>query len=271
MELKRAGVGDLDMAFVDQGTGPVVLLVHGFPLSHAMWQFQIDALADTYRVIAPDLRGCGESRAEFDEGNSPHVLSMETHAADLAALLDVLGIDGPVTFCGLSMGGYIAWQFLRQFRERVGALILCDTRSAPDSEDAREQRYVMADRVLLFGSTIAASAMIPKMFSRDVIQRNVPVVDATRNVIAATDPMAIAAALRGMAGREGAEDLLRSIDVPTLLVCGEHDEISTPEEMRGIADRIEGAELVVVPDAGHMSPLENPAAVNEAMATFLAN
>jgi pimeloyl-ACP methyl ester carboxylesterase len=267
--MKTLRVNDLDMAFVDQGSGPIVLAVHGFPLSHAMWQSQIDALSDQFRVIVPDLRGCGASHFEFDHPKTAS-LTMETHADDLAALLDALGIDEPVTFCGLSMGGYIAWQFFRRHRAKLGRLILCDTRSAADSDDARKQRHLMATGALTFGSKVAASVMIPKMFWKGSLQRDPQIAEPTREVVRATPPATIAAALRGMAQRSDSADLLPTIDVPTLLLGGEHDEISTPEEMQGIAAAIPGAKFVLVPDAGHMAPIENPTVVNDAIRDFLS-
>lgn len=268
MKLNKTRIDDFEMAYVDEGTGPVVLLVHGFPLSQAMWRFQTEELSSAYRVIVPDLRGFGESRYAFDDPRTAS-LTMDSHADDLAAMLDVLKIREPVVFGGLSMGGYIAWQFVRRHRERVGKLILCDTRSAPDTEEARDNRYTLAGSVLGAGSNIAAEVMIPKMFCSDSIAAKQEFVEETRDVIRATPPVSIAAALRGMAVRTDSADLLPKIDVPALLMAGTHDELSPPAEMRGIADAISGAKFVEIPEAGHMAPLENAAAANVAMREFL--
>ncbi|MCG8585238.1 MAG: alpha/beta hydrolase [Pirellulales bacterium] len=268
MQLSNTRINDFNFSYVDEGTGPVVLLVHGFPLSHLMWRFQVEALRESYRVIVPDLRGFGESKQDFADPQTAS-LTMEEHADDLAALLDATDVREPVAFAGLSMGGYIAWQFWRRHRERVDKLILCDTRSAPDTDEARENRYKLASSVLSAGSTIAADVMIPKMFWRGSIEAGNDYVDETREVIRATPPVSIAAALRGMAVRTDSADLLPEIDVPTLLIAGTHDELSPPAEMRGIADAIAGSTFVEIPDAGHMSPLENSAAVNEALLAFL--
>ncbi len=266
--MKTLRNNEFEMAYVDQGRGAVLLLVHGFPLSHAMWRFQIDALSDEFRVIAPDLRGFGASRWSFDNPKAAS-LSMETHADDMAKLLEGLGIVEPVVFCGLSMGGYVAWQFVRRHAARLGGLILCDTRSVADTDEARRQRHSMADRVLELGSQIAADAMMPKLFHRGAIERNSDVAAAARRVICETAPETIAATQRGMAVRIDAALLLPEISVPTLVLCGEYDEISPPDEMRTIAAAIPDANFIVIEDAGHLAPLENPAAVNESIRTFL--
>jgi pimeloyl-ACP methyl ester carboxylesterase len=266
--MKKLRVRDFDMAYVDRGDGQVLLLVHGFPLSHAMWRFQLDALSDSFRVIAPDLRSFGESRVDFPDAQSA-CITMESHADDLAALVDALGIKEPIAFCGLSMGGYVAWQFWRRHPDRVGKLILCDTRSAADDDAARQKRYDLAQRVLESGSQIAADAMLPRLFWKEAVRQDSPTARETRQVMCDTPPAAVAAALRGMAVRSDAADLLPTIDVPTLVFCGEHDEISPAEEMRSFAAKIPGATYVKIRDAGHMSPLENPAAVNDAIRAFL--
>ena len=105
--MKTLEVNGIELATLDRGSGPPVLLVHGFPLDHTMWDAQVEALSEQYRVIAPDLRGFG--RSGVTEGK----VTMEQFADDLAGLLDGLEVAGPVVFCGLSMGGYVAWEFWR--------------------------------------------------------------------------------------------------------------------------------------------------------------
>ena len=126
--MHRAKLSTVELAYVDHGIGPPILLVHGFPLDHSMWSAQIDALAGRYRVIAPDLRGFGES--SLGDADPEVGVSMERYADDLAELLDVLAVADPVVLVGFSMGGYIAWQFVRKHAVRLRALIQCDTRAA---------------------------------------------------------------------------------------------------------------------------------------------
>lgn len=248
---------------MDQGSGPPLLLVHGFPLDHTMWVGQIDELADKHRVIAPDLRGFGSSTV------TAGTVTMEQMADDLACLLDALEIRDPVTFCGLSMGGYVAWQFFRRHRAKLARLILCDTRAQADTDQAAALRRETAERVLAEGPGFVADAMIDKLFAPTTHSDHPGRIQATRDTILSTAPDGIAAAARGMAQRPDMTRLLPEIDVPTLVLCGRHDAISTVDEMRQIAAAIPAARFVEISAAGHMAPLENPAEVNQAIRLFL--
>jgi pimeloyl-ACP methyl ester carboxylesterase len=228
-----------------------------------MWRSQIDAFRDTHRVIAPDLRGFGQSAVT--EGT----VTMEQFADDLAALLDALGVKEPVVLCGLSMGGYVAFQFFRKYRSRVRGLILCDTRAIPDTPEGAAGRRKLAATLVEKGSRAAFEAMQPKLFAAATPERRPTVVDEVRQMILNTSPQGMAAALRGMAERPDSTRLLPAIDVPTLVMVGDEDRISPPDEMRQIAAAIPSAWFVEVSDAGHMAPMENPAAVNAAMTQFL--
>jgi pimeloyl-ACP methyl ester carboxylesterase len=257
-------IGDVQLAVKDRGDGPALLLVHGFPLDHRMWEEQIDVLSDVARVIAPDLRGFGSS------GVTPGTVTMGQFADDLAALLDVLQIDEPITLCGLSMGGYIALAFWRRHRDRLARLILCDTRAGADTDQVRQGRLAMAEQVLASGSSIVVGAMLPRLLAEATTQRRPAVIERLAEMIGQMHPEAIAAAQRGMAAREDSIAILGQIDVPTLVVCGQHDAVSPPAEMQAMAAAMRDARFVEIPDAGHMSPMENPAAVNAAVRDFLA-
>jgi 3-oxoadipate enol-lactonase len=257
-------VNGVELHVVDQGQGAPVLLVHGFPLDYSMWQFQLPVLAEHYRVIAPDLRGFGLSG-----GPGTDVVTMEQLADDLAGLLDALEIDEPVVLCGLSMGGYVAWQFWRRHRQKLKALILCDTRAAADSAEAAEQRRESAMRVLHEGCQALADGLLQKLFAAVTVKNQPALVKETRNVILSCAPLAVAAALRGMADRHDFSDSLPNIDCPALLLGGEVDAISPPTEMQGIAGKIPGARWEKIAAAGHMAPLEKPQEVNAILLDFL--
>lgn len=284
-------IGDVSLAVEDRGQGTPLLLVHGFPLSRAMWNAQLDDLAGDFRVIAPDLRGFGESplgdvasaarsrggkpddrAAGQPDGASakPAALTMERLADDLARLLQELRIDEPIVFCGLSMGGYIAWRFWRKYAARLRGLILCDTRAGGDTPEARENRLRMAEGVVEWGSPAIAAAMVTKLFSPTTIKRRPALVDEIRKTIGATCPHTIAAAQRGMAARADMTASLPTIDAPALLICGEHDQLSPAAEMREIAEAMPRADFVEVAGAGHMAPMEQPAEVNRAIRRFMA-
>jgi pimeloyl-ACP methyl ester carboxylesterase len=254
----------MPLSFVERGQGTPLVLVHGFPLDRSMWHAQLSGLPDTCRLIAPDLRGFGKS--EVTEGT----VTMAQMADDIAALLDDLAIREPVVFCGLSMGGYVGWQFALRHGSRLAKLILCDTRSAADSADAVAGRLKTAERVLQEGAGVVAEGMLPKLFAPETHKIQPEIVAATKQVILRTAPAGIAAALRGMAERPDVTADLAEIDVPALLLCGQHDGISPPEEMRGIAQKLPKGRFLEIKDAGHMSPLEQPAAVNDAIRSFLA-
>jgi pimeloyl-ACP methyl ester carboxylesterase len=262
--MKNIKLRDAVLNVADVGSGPILLLVHGFPLDHSMWRHQLESLSDAYRVIAPDLRGFGTSSGAAD------TMTMELFADDLAELLDGLEIREPVAFCGLSMGGYVAWQFWKRHASRLARLILCDTRAGADTEEAAKGRQKMAQRVLNEGAVIVAEAMLPKLFAENSAREQADTVEATRQVMLATASTAIAGALRGMAQRPDMTSELPNIAVPTLVICGEQDAIVSVFEMRSIANALPNATFVAVPGCGHMSPLEDPTAVNAAIRSFLA-
>jgi 3-oxoadipate enol-lactonase len=261
--MRSISLADVELAVEDRGSGPVLFFVHGFPLDHTMWRWQIDEFSQRYRVLAPDLRGFGQSTL----GDGP--VTMRRYADDLAELLDQLDVRDKNVFCGLSMGGYIAWQFWQKYAERLAALVFCDTRAVADTPQAKTGRTELAARVKAEGPQAAADAMLPKLFGPESQRDHPAAIAETRAAIVRNSPTGIAAALAGMAERPDSSDMLAGINVPTLVIVGEHDTLSPPAEMRGIADRIPGAQFALIPAAGHMSPLENPPAFNAALEHFL--
>jgi pimeloyl-ACP methyl ester carboxylesterase len=265
--MQRAALSTVELAYVDRGAGTPVVLVHGFPLDHTMWAAQIDALADKCRVIAPDLRGFGQStlgNADLERG-----IWMEQYADDLAELLDVLAIREPIVLVGFSMGGYIAWQFVRKYANRLKALVQCDTKAVADSDEARAGRLKMAANVAQWGTARVAEMMGPKLHAARSFEAKRGVVAEVRRIVEQTSPQAIASAQRGMAARPDMTGLLPQISVPTLIVVGAEDAISPPTEMKSIAAAIANAEYVEIPDAGHMTTMENPDATNTALREFI--
>jgi 3-oxoadipate enol-lactonase len=271
--MKTFRVHDLEMAVIEEGSGLPLLLVHGFPLDHSMWKYQIAEFAQHCRVIAPDLRGFGGTTVMPQSSTlaaaPPGKATMEQMADDLAALLDALGVQEKILFCGLSMGGYIGWQFARKYENRLRALVACDTRAIADTPEQAASRRELAERVLREGPAPVAETMLPKLFAGETQERRPDLVSATRDVIMRTRPEGISAALLGLAERPDVTEMLPKIGVATLVIVGEHDAISTPDEMQGIAESIPNAAWVVVPHAGHLSPLENPDVFNEALAQYI--
>ncbi|MCA9166932.1 MAG: alpha/beta hydrolase [Planctomycetales bacterium] len=263
--LRQVSANGHEFNCYDSGEGPTLLFVHGFPLDHTQWSAQFDELSRVARVIAPDLRGFGVNAAV--EGT----LQMSDFADDLAALLDALDISTPITLCGLSMGGYIAWQFWDRYRERLNGLILCDTRAKNDTEAVARGRLQLAERVIRDGFQTAGEDMLKKLLAPEN-QTELPHVAAQLlTVMTTTHRTTIAAALRGMAERPDMTERLGEIDLPVLVICGSEDVITPAEEMRQVAAALPRATYLEVPHAGHLSPLENPGIVNGEIRAFLGS
>jgi pimeloyl-ACP methyl ester carboxylesterase len=245
------------------GEGTPVVLLHAFPLDSRMWLPQVEGLAG-YQALVPDLRGFGAARAMAGERSPIDLL-----ADDVACLLDDRRLDR-VVLCGLSMGGYVALAFARRHPERLGGLVLLDTKAGPDSEAARGERLAMADRVRAEGVGFVPELMLPQLLGETSRRERPEVVERVTETILDQDPGGIAAAQRGMAERPDSTPSLAGIDVPTLVIVGAEDELAGPGEARTIAAAVRDARLVQVPGAGHLVNLEQPAAVNDVLLDFLA-
>lgn len=253
--------------FVRQyGRGIPVLCVHGFPLDHSMWRQQWEGLGDQFLFLAPDLAGFGRSILADDTQATD--ASLESDADDLAELLDRMG-HARVVFCGLSMGGYVGWQFWRRHPARVAGFVLCDTRAAADTPEVARGRRVMAERILKEGMEILVEPMLPRLFSNATLTAPDARIFGLIQRMRSCSPLAAARVLMAMANRPDMEALLPTIDLPTLLLCGEEDVITPPAEMQQMAARMPQAKLQRIPSAGHLAPAENAALVNRAIREFL--
>lgn len=251
----------LRLNYRDTGKGDPLLLLHAFPLSGRMWDGQIGRLGP-WRCLVPDLSGFGASEPAA-------VNRMSSFARDAVALLDHLGIERAVLM-GLSMGGYAALAFAEAFSERLRGLILADTRAGADSPEARERRLAGAQEVLEKGSGFLPDALVPKLLGATTRASNPGLVEQVRQWVAEAPPAGVAAAQRGMAMRPDRTSVIPRIAAPTLVIVGEEDELTPPAESRIMASAIPGAELAVVPGAGHLSNLEQPEAFNRVVSGFLA-
>jgi len=239
-------------------------MVHGYPFDHTLWQPQMEVLSDIAQVIAPDLRGFGQSDAP--EG----VYTMEAYADDLVALLDTVKIERAVV-CGLSMGGYIALAVWKKYASRVRGLILVDTRAGADAPAARQGRLDTVEQVRQHGSKPAADAMLPRLLTEATRQSRPDLVELVRALMLRQSPGGIIGAQLGMAERPDSTPILPTINVPTLAVFGDQDVITPAEtEGRSLAAAIPGAGLVIIPKAGHVASLEQPEVFNVAIREFLA-
>ncbi|MCB9851580.1 MAG: alpha/beta fold hydrolase [Phycisphaerales bacterium] len=257
--MRKAAVRGIEMAYDDVGAGPIVLCVHGFPLSHRLWLPTAERLSKSFRFLMPDLRGFGDSTATADA-------SMSDYADDLAAFLDALRIDGPVDVMGLSMGGYIVFEFVRRHAAKAKALVLADTQAGSDTPEKAKFRLDAADKVLAEGLRFVVDSMTPNLFAPDASSM---LVNEWRDIMLATDPRGAAAAMRAMASRADSTTTFAAIHQPTMVVVGEHDAITPPDVARVMADGIAGATLEVIPAIGHMSPVEAPDAYASIVGEFL--
>jgi 3-oxoadipate enol-lactonase len=258
-----AQVNGLRLAYGDRGREheTVLLLVHGFPLDRRLWAAQVDPFANMTRVISPDLRGHGRSQVV------PGPFTMEQHADDLAALLDHLKVRQTVV-AGLSMGGYVAFAFWRRYPQRVRGLILADTRAEPDGAAARAGRDAAMVTVQQMGAAAYADEMLPRLLAPANLA-DAKIAGAALKMMAEQPVEGIIGALGGLRDRTDSRDTLPTITVPTLVIAGDVDVITPPADARALTAAIPGARLVVIPKAGHLSPLENPRAFNAAVWTFL--
>jgi pimeloyl-ACP methyl ester carboxylesterase len=243
---------------------PAILFIHGFPFDHTMWRHQIAALSD-WECLAPDLQGAGSAPAPFE----PEAYSMAVYARDLVKVLDERSIDTAVV-CGLSMGGYITFELLRQFPKRVRAAVLCNTKSAADAPEGKRGRDALAEKARSNGASAVADELVPKALSRTTLERNQDVVREVRAMIERQRVDGIVGALRALRERPDSTPLLGKIRVPVLVLAGSDDQITPAAGMREMARAIPGAQFNLIQDAGHLSPFEQPATFNSTLSGFLA-
>src|SRR5215213_4888828 len=255
-------INNLNLAYTDTGAGHPVVLIHGYPFNRSLWTEQIPALSNGHRIIAPDLRGFGDSDASSDTS------TMDRLAADVAELMDHLEIPR-ATIGGLSMGGYVALAFYKQFPSRVRALVLADTRAQADTEEAKQTRAQQAEKALSEGMAGIADAMLPKLLTPETVSKHPEVVKRVRDMMLKTKPEGAAAALLGMAQRDDQSELLSKIKSPTLIIVGAEDAITPVADSEKMHHAIAGSRLRVIENAGHVSNVERTQQFNDALLHFL--
>lgn len=253
------------LTHTDQGSGQPLVLLHGFPLTRRMWDAEIQAWSPYYRVIAPDLRGFGET--PIGEGQ----FTMEGCAQDVEELLSELGIQQKIVLLGLSMGGYIAFEFIRKYQERLCALALVGTQPVADSEQARAARFETAEFVCREGTAALARRLIPRFLGKTTLENKPQVAEALSELIQYNTPQAIAKACHGLATRRDSTPLLASIQVPTLIVAGAEDALIMPVQAETMNRSIPNSKLIVVEQCGHLINLEQPQRLQNAVSPFLVS
>ena len=253
---------DAEIVYEIWGAGPPIVLLHPFPGNREFWKPVAPALESRYRLIVPDLRGHGDS----EPGDGP--ATMAKHARDLERILDATGV-GRASFVGVSIGGYILFEFWRRFSNRVTALALCDTKPQSDTAEGRASRLKVAADVLERGTGAFIESMIPKLLGHTTISTRPDLVDGARRMMQKMSPKGISAIQHGMAERPDSVADLKTINVPTLVAIGEEDILSTPADGELMRQHISGSQLKLIPKAGHWSPWEQPSAVGALLRQFL--
>lgn len=245
---------------------PPVIFIHGFPFSHRMWSFpggQTEALSGTHRVIAYDIRGHGES--EVGTGH----YTIELFVDDLIGLMDHLQIHKAV-LCGLSMGGYITLRAVERHPDRVLGLVLCDTRSEPDSNEGKIKRTAAIKNIQMNGMKTYAAEYVKNVFAPESFDRHPEAVKMIQSIVERTAPLSIFGSLLALASRTDTTPNLPNIACPTLIMVGEKDLLTPPASAEAMKEKIPGAEMHIIPNAAHMSNLEKPDIFNKHLVTFVS-
>ncbi len=262
----RHNASSADQFYVDNGNpnGIPVIFIHGFPFDSSTWTGQANALPSNFRPILYDVRGHGQSRA----GTFPY--SIEFLVDDLFGLIEGLELQQPV-LCGLSMGGYIALRAFEKWPAMFRGLILCDTRAEGDSNQAKINRAGAIKTIQTQGVKKYAEDCVNSLFWEDNLSKSIPEADYIKKIIESTDPEVLCASLMALAARTDSTEMLADINIPTLIMVGEHDKLTPPIAAELMHENIAGSELVIIKKAGHLSNIENPEDFNEAMLRFLGN
>ncbi len=254
--------GDAEIFYQILGDGAPVVLLHPFPVHHEFWLPVIRAIQGRYRLILPDLRGHGASGI----GNGP--ATMERHAEDLVRVIDDAGL-GRAVFIGVSIGGYVLFEFLRRYRNRVSALVLCNTKPQADTPEARAIRLQSAADVLERGTEIFFESMLPKLIGESTHTARPDLVLGALRMMRKMSAEDVAMVQRGMADRPDSVSSLAAIKVPTLILTGDEDVMTGVAEAEVMRKNIAGSQMKIIAKAGHYSAWERPDEVGKLLRQFL--
>lgn len=257
------------VTFESTGTQPgrsqpvrTLLLLHAFPLNADMWDAQAAALPAGWRIVAPDLRGFGQSSLPGGEA------AMDDYAGDLADLLDALHVHEAVV-AGNSIGGYIAFALLRNAPHYVSGLVLVDTKAQADSDEGRASRRRMLELIDRAGTAGVVDEMLPRLLGASTQRDRPDLIQRVRTLMISSTPQALKAAVTAMMGRPDSHDLLARIHLPALVIAGEEDALIPVSAAEQMQQAMPGSVLEIIPRAGHLPTLEQPAACNAVLKRFL--
>jgi len=250
--MEKVNVNGVQLAYERRGQGTPLVLLHGFPLDHHLWDEIVPFLEDTFDVILPDLRGFGESTTVDS------AYDMDDYASDIAGLLDALGIR-QAAVVGHSMGGYVALAFARLYPDRVRGLGLVSSQVLADPPERKEGRYKSAADVAENGIGSVVEAMAPKFTSNEELQ------SVARASMEKQQPAAYIGALKAMAERADSTALLSSFQFPVVLIHGDADSLIPIDRAREVKAALPQAHLVEISSAGHIPMLESKEKTAEAL------
>lgn len=254
--MEKVNVAGIDIAYVRRGKGSPLVLIHGYPLDHSIWDEIAPLLEEDFDLIIPDLRGFGQS--DLTEADD----SIVDYASDIADLLSHLKIR-KAYLAGHSMGGYVALAFAREYPERVSGLALVSSQAVADSPERKQGRYETAKQVIGHGAQVVVDAMAPKLSSVPRVQ------EFARSLISRQRPLGIYTALTAMAERPDSTDLLQTFKFPVVIVHGDADALIPVERAREMKMAIPQAHFIELVGLGHLPMMENPQEVAEALRFFV--
>lgn len=255
-------IGNTSWHYLEKGTGQPVVLVHGFPLDHRIWLNQLEGLSDRFRVIAVDLKGFGQSQ-------SAEAFSIDSMADDLAEFLSQINAT-PCVVAGLSMGGYVAFSLAVRHPELLKGLIIVCSKAEGDARAAKEARQTMADLATTGGAKPVADQMLPRMFCQKTYDARPELAVRLREIMESCPPATIANACFAMRDRINRTPDLPGLEMPVMIVLGQEDVLIPQALGLKMARSCQRGKLAMIPNAGHMAPMEEPAAVNQAIADWVA-
>jgi len=250
--MEKIKINDIELAYARRGKGTPLVLLHGFPLDHHLWDDVSSLLEDKFELILPDLRGFGESTTV----DAPY--SMDDYASDIAGLLDQLGIQ-KVAVAGHSMGGYVALAFAKLYPERVSGLALISSQVLADPPDRTAGRYKSAADVAEKGIGGVVEAMTSKFTSDPRLQA------VARALMERQQPGAYIGALKAMAERMDSTSLLSTFKFPVVIVHGDADALIPVARAREVKAAVPDSHYVELKDTGHVPMLEAAKETAEAL------
>jgi 3-oxoadipate enol-lactonase len=257
-------INNLTVSYCDHGPddAPVIVFIHGFPLNKSMWNEQVEALKDNYRVIAYDIRGHGNSDPGIDD------FFIELFVHDLLRFMEKLRIQKSI-LCGLSLGGYIALNAVLKYPDRFDGLILNDTQCIADTPEIKENRCTAIIRIKEQGVEQYADESIKKLFAPESFIKKENVIAEVKEMIINTPKQTLCNTLHALAERKETCSRLQEINVPVLIMVGKEDKITPIAAAQQMHEKILNSKLEIIQHAGHLSNLENPTAFNTHLVKFL--